>query len=112
VVIDFRRGGSEKPRSTMATIDIRRSHHLSKEAAREKAEDLARSMQERLGIEWRWDGDRIKFDAPSGAAKGATGQVEVGADEVRVQIDLPFLMRPMKGMVESKVREKLEKALG
>lgn len=96
----------------MATIDIRRSHQLSKEAARAKAEDLARSMQERLGIQWRWAGDRIEFDAPSGAAKGATGQVEVGVSEVRVQIDLPFLMRPMKGMVESKVREKLEKALG
>lgn len=96
----------------MATIDIRRSHQLSKELAREKAEDLARNMQERLGIEWRWSGDRIEFDAPRGTAKGATGQVEVSASEVRVQIDLPFLLRPMKGMVESKVREKLEKALG
>jgi hypothetical protein len=31
---------------------------------------------------------------------------------VRVTIDLPFLLRPMKGMVESRVNEKLDALLG
>jgi len=96
----------------MATIDIRRPHQLPVQEARAKAEELARSMQEKLGIQWKWAGDRIEFDAPSGAAKGANGAVEVLSDAVRVLIDLPFLMRPMKGMIETKVRERLEKALG
>lgn len=96
----------------MATIDIRRPHQLSKEDARAKAEELARSMQAKLGIQWKWAGDRIEFDAPSGIAKGANGAVEVLNDAVRVLIDLPFLMRAMKGTIESKVREKLEQALG
>lgn len=104
--------GRDLSRSNMATIDISRPHQLTKEAAREKAEELAKGMQEKLGIQWKWAGDRIEFDAPSGAAKGANGAVEVLSDAVRVLIDLPFLMRPMKGMIESKVREKLEKALG
>lgn len=97
---------------TMATIDIRRPHQLSKDDARIKAEELARTMQEKLGIQWKWAGDRIEFDAPSGAAKGANGAVEVLNDAVRVLIDLPFLLRPMKGMVESKVKERLEQILG
>jgi len=96
----------------MATIDVRRSHQLTKDAARTKAEELARDMQQKLGLDWRWEGDQIKFQAPGGAAKGTTGVVDVNDREVRVQIDLPFLLRAMKGTIETKVREKLERALG
>lgn len=96
----------------MATIDIKRSHKLSREDARGKAEELAKGMETKLGIKWRWEGEAIKFDTPSGVAKGATGQVLVGATEVRVEIDLPFLLKPLKGSVEDKVNERLNALLG
>lgn len=95
----------------MATIDIKKSHSLSKDTARTRAEDLAKGMQEKMGIQWRWEGDRIKFDAPSGAAKGTTGQVSVSDSDVRVEIDLPFLLRAMKGMIEGRVNDQLNKVL-
>jgi putative polyhydroxyalkanoate system protein len=95
----------------MATIDVRRSHALPKDEAKKRAEDLARSMQQRLDLEWHWEGDRILFEAPRGAAKGTKGSVDVSDKEVRVQIDLPFLLRVMKGTVESKVHEKLGQVL-
>lgn len=96
----------------MATIDISRSHSLSTDLAKQRAEDLAKGMEEKLGIRWRWDGDAIRFDAPSGAAKGATGTVNVDSSKVRVQIDLPFLLRAIKGTIESKVNDKLDKLIG
>ncbi len=95
----------------MATIDISRKHDLGVEPAKERAAALATSMQEKLGIVWRWDGDRIRFDAPSGMAKGTSGTISVGPATVRVEIDLPFLLRAMKGTLEGKVNEKLDKAL-
>jgi putative polyhydroxyalkanoate system protein len=95
----------------MATIDIRRTHALSSEDARAKGEELAKSMQEKLGIQWKWAGDKITFDAPSGIAKGANGAVSFGATEVRVEIDLPFLLKAMKGTIEGKVKEKLDSLL-
>jgi len=95
----------------MATIDIRRNHNLGIEVAKQKAEELANGMKDKLGIQWTWNGDNIKFDAPSGMAKGAHGTVSCTATSIRVEIDLPFLLRPMKGTVESKVNEKLDKAL-
>ena len=95
----------------MATIDIRHSHALARDEARKRAEAFARTMQERFDLEWRWDGDRIAFDAPRGAAKGTKGSVDVGEREVRVQIDLPFLLRMLKGTVEAKVHEKLQQLL-
>jgi putative polyhydroxyalkanoate system protein len=95
----------------MATIDVRRTHALPKDEARKRAEDLARSMQQRFDLDWRWEGDRIVFEAPRGAAKGTRGSVDVGEREVRVQIDLPMLLRMLKGTVESKVTEKLNQVL-
>ncbi len=95
----------------MATIDIRRTHTLAKEDAKNRAEQLAKGMEAKLDLKWRWEGDHIRFEAPSGPAKGTTGTVEVTDSMVRVQIDLPFLLRVLKGKVESKVNEKLDQIL-
>ena len=92
----------------MATIDITKSHALSKDDAKKKAEELARSMEEKFSIVWRWDGDTIRFDAPSGKAKGTKGEVAVTDKSVRVAIDLPFILRVLKGTIEGKVNEKLD----
>ena len=93
--------------SPMATIDITRGHSLPLEDAKNKAEELAKSMAERFGISWKWEGNVIRFDAPSGAAKGTKGEVAVSEKDVRVQIDLPFMLKMLKGTIESKVNEKL-----
>lgn len=95
----------------MATIDITRSHTLPIDDAKKKAEELAKGMSERFGIDWKWDGNTIRFDAPSGAAKGTKGEVSVSEKSVRVAIDLPFMLRVMKGTIEGKVNEKLDALL-
>lgn len=91
----------------MATIDITRPHSLPLADAKQKAEDLAKGMAEKFGFEWKWDGDTIRFDAQSGAAKGTKGEVSVSEKDVRVAIDLPFMLRVMKSTIETKVSEKL-----
>jgi putative polyhydroxyalkanoate system protein len=93
--------------AVMATIDISRAHSLSIDDAKNKAEDLAKAMADKFGIKWSWVGNTIRFDAPSGAAKGTRGEVAVSERDVRVAIDLPFMLRVMKGTIEDKVREKL-----
>jgi putative polyhydroxyalkanoate system protein len=91
----------------MATIDITRAHTLPLDDAKKKAEELAKGMEQRFGIQWKWEGDTIRFDAPTGAAKGTKGEVAVSDKNVRVAIDLPFMLRVMKGTIEEKVNEKL-----
>jgi putative polyhydroxyalkanoate system protein len=95
----------------MATIDIRRAHSLTKDEAKSRAEKLAKGMQEKFGIVWRWSGDAITFETPSGAAKGTKGEVSVSDKDVRVQIDLPFMLKMMKGTIESRVNDKLKELL-
>jgi putative polyhydroxyalkanoate system protein len=93
----------------MATIDITRSHGLAKDAARSQAEELAKSLETKFNLAWKWVGDTIHFDAPSGPAKGTKGEVHVADNSVRVAIDLPFLLKAFKGTIEEKVNEKLAK---
>ena len=95
----------------MSTIDITRPHTLTKDEAKRRAEEVAKSLESRFSLAWRWDGDTIRFDAPSGAAKGTKGDIAVSDKDVRVQIDLPFLLKMLKGTVEAKVQEKLTQLL-
>lgn len=92
----------------MSTIDISRNHSLPIEDAKKKAEELAKGMADKFGISWKWVGDAIKFDATSGAAKGTKGEVSVTDKVVRVAIDLPFMLKMLKGTIEGKVKEKLD----
>lgn len=92
----------------MATIEMEKPHNIGKDGARQKAEELADRMKEKLGIEWAWAGDAIRFEAKGGAAKGAKGKVEVSDTKIRVEVDLPLMLRPLKGMVEGKIKEKLD----
>jgi putative polyhydroxyalkanoate system protein len=95
----------------MATIDITKAHALPLDDAKSKAEELAKGMEQKFGITWKGDGNTIRFDAPSGAAKGTKGEVAVTDKNVRVAIDLPFMLRVMKGPIEEKVNEKLSALL-
>jgi putative polyhydroxyalkanoate system protein len=95
----------------MSTIDITRNHKLSIDDAKKRAEDFAKSMEQKLGLSWKWSGNTILFEAPGGAAKGTKGDVRVTDDAVRVTVDLPFMLRVMKGTIENKIHEKLDQIL-
>src|SRR4051812_89786 len=96
----------------MATIDIKRAHTLDVDEAKRRAEDFVRGMAHKLGMQWRWDGDLIRFDASSGAAKGATGTLKVDPAGVRVEVTLPLVLRAIKGTIEAKMNQKLDALIG
>ncbi|APS00154.1 polyhydroxyalkanoic acid system family protein [Pajaroellobacter abortibovis] len=92
----------------MSTITAQRPHTMPKEKAKKKAEELASHLAQRLGIEWQWKGDVLYFEAPSGTAKGTKGEVTVTDTEIAVAVQLPFLLKMMSPMIESKVKEQLD----
>lgn len=96
----------------MATIDISRKHSLGLDEAKKRAEGLAKDLEGQLGINWRWEGDNIAFKADSGAAKGVKGKLDVSASDVSIAIDLPLLLRAMKGSIASKVESRMDKLVG
>lgn len=86
----------------MATIDIKQNHSLGREAARQTAEQIAQKLQNELKASYRWQGDTLKFDCP-----GAHGGIFVDDNEVRVEVELSFLLRPMRGRIEREIKEYL-----
>ena len=90
----------------MADIQVKRSHDLGKEKAREVAEQVADKLRDRIQVTTRWDGDTLRFER-----KGASGFIAVSEHEVDVEVSLSLMLRPMKGMIESKVREYLDDRL-
>ncbi len=90
----------------MADIQVKRSHALGKEKAREVAEQVAEKLKERLQAKAHWDGDVLRFER-----KGANGFIAVTDEVVDVEISLSLMLRPMKGMIEGKVRQYLDERL-
>ncbi len=88
----------------MAQIEMRRSHGLGAERARGQIELLAERLAEKLGGSWRWQGERAVCEA-----RGAKACVAYDAQTVSIEVDLPFVMRPMRKILEAKIEEYFER---
>ncbi len=84
----------------MPQISIKRSHALGAEKAREQIELLAGKIAERLGGAWRWQGEQAVCEA-----RGAKACVAYDAQSISIEVDLPFVMRPMRKVLEAKIED-------
>jgi putative polyhydroxyalkanoate system protein len=89
----------------MAAIDITRNHTLGKAAVKEKVNGVLERMGSSIGLQGAWDGDVYKI------AKPATGTFAITDTTVRVQIELSFIQRALKGTIEDRINGELNKAL-
>ena len=88
----------------MSHVEAACAQTLPRAEARRRAEEFARRMAEKIGIDWHWQGDALCFAASSGAARGVRGDLVVGEEEVRVTLHVPFLLRFMAGTLAAKAR--------
>lgn len=84
----------------MAQIEMKKSHALGAEKARGQIELLAQRLAERLGGTWRWQGERAVCEA-----RGAKACVAYDAETISIEVDLPFVMRPMRKVLEAKIED-------
>jgi putative polyhydroxyalkanoate system protein len=90
----------------MAEIHIERKHNLGKEKARGAVEEVARDIRQNLQVEYRWEGDTLKFER-----SGASGTIAVSDADVIVDIELSGMLGAFSGMVEGQVGNYLNKYL-
>ena len=91
----------------MSNIDIHAHHTLSHEDAQQAADELARDLSQKFGIDYGWDEDVIHFERP-----GVHGQIMVQDDEIRIQAYLGFLLVMLKGPIEQEIVRYLEEHFG
>ncbi|MCP9340048.1 MULTISPECIES: polyhydroxyalkanoic acid system family protein [Stutzerimonas] len=90
----------------MARIIVERNHSLGRDAAREKAEQLAAKLERDFGVRCEWKGDVLEV-----RRSGADGRIEVEEDRVRVLLNLGLLMSAMGASVQAQIERALDKAL-
>ena len=90
----------------MARITVEREHSLGKKQARAKAEQLARKLEDKYGVESSWSGDTLKL-----TRSGVKGTVAVADDSLRIDVELGLLMSAMSGTIKSEIEKALDKAL-
>ena len=90
----------------MATIHIKRAHHLDNETVRKEIQDLAEKLSKDLSAKYSWEGDRLVFKR-----SGANGHIDIRAGEVDIEIKLGMMLTPLKGAVEKTVTSYLDERL-
>ena len=86
----------------MPTIDIRHTHTLGPEQARQAVQHIAETLATRFGVQHAWQGDALEFQR-----SGVDGRVHLEPGAVRVTAELGFLLGAMKGTIESEIRRVL-----
>lgn len=94
----------------MATIEICRSHAMPVEELRKKVDQISGSLEAKYAVHGRWQGDEMLLEG-SGMTRGVKGRIKLEASTVLIELDLPLLLRPMKGQVEESIARKLDKVL-
>lgn len=87
-------------------IHMVRSHNLGKAKALEAAIKVAERLKDKAQIEYSVNGDEISVQR-----SGAKGRIVVREAEVEANVELGMMLRPMKGLIESKMGEYFERYL-
>ncbi|MBU3055126.1 polyhydroxyalkanoic acid system family protein [Pseudomonas indica] len=91
----------------MSRITVERSHSLGRTAARAKAEHLAERLASEYHVEYHWEGDTLAFNR-----SGAHGRIEVGEDQVRVEVKLGLLLSALGSTIKREIEKGLDDFLG
>jgi putative polyhydroxyalkanoate system protein len=94
----------------MATIEIRRSHSLPVEELHKHVDQMSGSLEAKYAVHGRWEGAEMVLEG-SGMTRGVKGRIKFDATTLLVELDLPLLLRPMKGQVEESITRKVDKIL-
>jgi len=88
----------------MPSISISRPHTLSHKKALDAAERIARDLKQRFDLDYAWDGDELAFKR-----SGVTGSMRVGKDRVALDVQLGFLLSPLKPAIEREIHAQFDK---
>lgn len=96
----------------MADISVHRSHNLGLEEAQGKIDQIVADIREDFGnlvSSIKWNNEKTVAQV---MGKGFTGEFRVSESEVGVDVKLKIFARPLKGKVQSKIEERMNKYFG
>ena len=91
----------------MAHIEVTQSHALELAEVKTRMESVQAELTEKYGLAFKWESDTLV----KVSGKGVKGTITCDTSKVDVKLDLSLLLRPMKGKIDSKLREALAEKL-
>ncbi len=91
----------------MSTLDIQQPTTLPAAQTRQVADQIAVTLQEKFGLECRWQGDVLGF-----SRNGVEGHIALKPNLVEVHARLGFPYSMMSPMIEDEIRRVLSEKLG
>jgi len=91
----------------MPSIDLRRTHHMDRQCAKRRVDELAARMREKFGVEAHWQDDTLRL-----RHMGLEGSIRVDDEAVHVKARLGMLLAALKPRIEHEVRDKLDAWFG
>ena len=90
------------------------AHHIDQapaqarcaKSARAAAQKIAKDLNKRYGLICQWDGDEVTFDGV-----GVSGNMQVGKSQIKLDVQLSFLLAPLKGPIEREINKQLDTLL-
>ncbi len=92
----------------MPKLEITQSHTVTAAEAKQKLDTLSKDLADKYGLTSQWVSDtEAKVERT-----GASGTIKIEQSAVRVNLDLSFALTPIKGTVETKIKDELKKLFG
>jgi putative polyhydroxyalkanoate system protein len=89
----------------MPKISLSRNHSLSPTTIKQRLVDLGEKLQAKYQAKTSWDSDTTM----SVKGPGVEGKLAIAATKVDVNLDIGFLLSPMKGKIEEALTKELER---
>ena len=90
----------------MPDIKFVRKHALTVGQAKKIAQKAADDLAEEYDLESEWDGDTLNF-----ARSGVNGAMDVTSNEIKLEVNLGFLLKPFKTKFEQHISHRLDELL-
>lgn len=87
----------------MSDIYIRREHRTTLDEARTAATEVAKDIGQRYDVEYHWHDDELHFTRP-----GVDGIICIDQDHIEISAKLGFMLKMLKGPIESVVNDQLD----
>jgi putative polyhydroxyalkanoate system protein len=91
----------------MPKLNIEVPHSLSREEAKRRLDALSSELASKYGFHADWVNDHEAHVKRT----GVSGKITCGEKAVSIFLDLSFALTPMKGKIEERIRQQLQKTL-
>ncbi len=89
----------------MPKLEITQSHTVTAAEAKQKLDTLSKDLADKYGLTSKW----VSETEAKVERSGASGTIKIEQSAVRVNLDLSFALTPIKGTVETKIKDELKK---